>query len=65
MYESKDILFHINHYQQELIESYNLLKLLESGILKGTNQPAQESIEEISVQAIRDKNKSDDQTSLF
>lgn len=49
MYNSKDILFHINHYQQELIESYNLLKLLESGKLKGTNKPAQESIEEIKM----------------
>jgi hypothetical protein len=47
MYNSKDILFHINHYQNELDESYNLLKLLESGNLKGNNEPAQESIEEI------------------
>lgn len=30
-----------------------------------SNEDAEESIEEISVQAIRDKNKSDDQTSLF
>jgi len=30
-----------------------------------TNEDAADSIEEISVQAIRDKNKSDDQTSLF
>jgi adenine-specific DNA-methyltransferase len=29
------------------------------------NEDAEDSIEEISVQAIRDKNKSDDQTSLF
>lgn len=30
-----------------------------------SNEDAEESIEELSVQAIRDKNKSDDQTSLF
>ena len=30
-----------------------------------SNEDAEDSIEEISVQAIRDKNKSDDQTSLF
>jgi hypothetical protein len=49
MYNSKDILFNINHYQKELIESYNLLKLLESGNLKGNNEPAQESIDEIKM----------------
>lgn len=47
MYNAKDISFHINHYQNELNESYNLLKILESGNLKGNNEPAQESIEEI------------------
>lgn len=47
MYNSKDILFNINHYQGELKESYQLLKLLESGVLTGNNDPAQESIEEI------------------
>jgi adenine-specific DNA-methyltransferase len=30
-----------------------------------SNEDAEDIIEEISVQAIRDKNKSDDQTSLF
>ena len=30
-----------------------------------SNEDAEDTIEEISVQAIRDKNKSDDQTSLF
>ena len=30
-----------------------------------SNEDAEDSIEEVSVQAIRDKNKSDDQTSLF
>jgi len=49
MYNSNDILFHINHYQKELIESYNLLKLLESGNLKGNNEHSQESIEEIKM----------------
>jgi adenine-specific DNA-methyltransferase len=33
--------------------------------VEDSNEDAEDSIEEISVQAIRDKNKSDDQTSLF
>ena len=33
--------------------------------VEDNNEDAEDSIEEISVQAIRDKNKSDDQTSLF
>ncbi|PHQ30314.1 hypothetical protein [Leeuwenhoekiella nanhaiensis] len=47
MYTSKDILFHIKHYENELTESYQLLGFLESGAVKGNTSVAQSSIEEV------------------
>ncbi|WP_104736221.1 hypothetical protein [Hanstruepera ponticola] len=47
MYNSEDILFHIKHYEKELNESYQLLGVLESGIIKGNTLVAESSIEQI------------------
>lgn len=47
MYNQEDVLFHIKHYEKELKESYDLLSLLENGVVKGNSKDAQKSIEEI------------------
>jgi hypothetical protein len=47
LYTSEDILFHIKHYENELNESYQLLEVLESGIIKGNTEVAESSIEQI------------------
>ena len=47
MYTTEEILFHIKHYEKELHESYQLLDVLESGVVKGNSEIAQSSIEEI------------------